>query len=825
MVQIKSSAPVPVLSARSVYNLVEGDIKRPTRDFQLPIKETLVRKKVYDNNKKLKKRVKRLNRKAKKNSIQAKTVQGKILIKMEGNVKPKKKEANKKGKTTVHKSEIEGNSYNGKNIKEINGESRNKEDQLKPSMDLIQSDNSSPANLNTKTNSVDEYKYLEIFEKQYDPMALQILERIEGTKHISRKGLKKANRKKVQKTFTNSSRKDFENEPETIKRKYNSMPMLQHDDDVKHFDLEAKNSTSEIENEVTSDKSSTKDSKKVLANGKTKKEKVSVLKSMKKTLTKTKRNPGESMHENESNSQSVEKTAEKKRKKRKLEVTSDKNSTKDAKKVLANGKTKKEKVSVLKNDPQSVEKIAEKKTKKRKLEDSLKERKIKKKSEVSKPSVCLVSSENELLNKFLTSDSYEVEDSQILGESVFASIISPLTTKLFMNYYLEKKHLLIKAKDKNRFKSILTTEDIDNILRKNNLSYTKNIDITSYVEGKRDTHNPEGRALASVVWDYYNSGCSIRMLNPQTFSNSVWKLLTTLQEFFNSFCGANVYLTPPGTQGFAPHWDDIEAFILQLEGKKRWKVYKWRSEEETLPRDSSGNFGLEDQLGELLLDCILEPGDMLYFPRGYIHQAEALDDIHSLHITISTYQKNAWVDLLEKVVELVNKMMEDDAPLDAAIDQMAKGSVYDALPPYLTESEEERTIFEGGERWSGDSEGVVNRSELTPETPIRLLRRGCVRLLVENDSVRLFHSLENSREYHEEEPKFIEISPEIAPGIEKLLHSYPKYITIEDLPLDSLEDKMILATGLWEKGIIISEHELDPSDIEEEDSISQQIPV
>ena len=25
-----------------------------------------------------------------------------------------------------------------------------------------------------------------------------------------------------------------------------------------------------------------------------------------------------------------------------------------------------------------------------------------------------------------------------------------------------------------------------------------------------------------------------------------------------------MYLTPPGTQGFAPHWDDVEVFMLQL---------------------------------------------------------------------------------------------------------------------------------------------------------------------------------------------------------------------------------------------------------------------
>ena len=35
-------------------------------------------------------------------------------------------------------------------------------------------------------------------------------------------------------------------------------------------------------------------------------------------------------------------------------------------------------------------------------------------------------------------------------------------------------------------------------------------------------------------------------------------------------------LTPPGTQGFAPHWDDIEAFVIQLEGKKHWRVYEPR---------------------------------------------------------------------------------------------------------------------------------------------------------------------------------------------------------------------------------------------------------
>ena len=45
------------------------------------------------------------------------------------------------------------------------------------------------------------------------------------------------------------------------------------------------------------------------------------------------------------------------------------------------------------------------------------------------------------------------------------------------------------------------------------------------------------------------------------------------------------YLTPAGAQGFAPHFDDIEAFILQTEGSKRWRLYSGQSEE--LARESS----------------------------------------------------------------------------------------------------------------------------------------------------------------------------------------------------------------------------------------------
>ncbi len=80
------------------------------------------------------------------------------------------------------------------------------------------------------------------------------------------------------------------------------------------------------------------------------------------------------------------------------------------------------------------------------------------------------------------------------------------------------------------------------------------------------------------------------------------------------------YLTPVGTQGFAPHYDDIEAFVLQTEGSKRWRLYD-NPLGQVLPTDSSGNFD-QKVLGPVILETTLHPGDLLYIPRGIVHQVQ-----------------------------------------------------------------------------------------------------------------------------------------------------------------------------------------------------------
>uniref|UniRef100_A0AAY4DNW0 Bifunctional lysine-specific demethylase and histidyl-hydroxylase n=1 Tax=Denticeps clupeoides TaxID=299321 RepID=A0AAY4DNW0_9TELE len=460
--------------------------------------------------------------------------------------------------------------------------------------------------------------------------------------------------------------------------------------------------------------------------------------------------------------------------------------------------------------------------------------------------------ETSSLDSFLTSLS-KVNSSRQRASALFHWLINPVSSENFFRDTWEKKPLLVRRQKPDYYHGLFSTTEFDRILRTDNVQFGVNLDVTSYSNGKRKTHNPPGRALSCSVWKYYESGCSLRLLNPQAFSSTVWNVLSILQEMFGSMVGANIYLTPAGTQGFAPHYDDIEAFVVQLEGKKHWRVYSPRSDEETLSLVSSPNFS-QSVIGKPIMEVVLEAGDLLYFPRGFIHQGDCLPDAHSLHITISSYQRNSWGDLLMKMVPAALEMaMEEDvefrkglpldylsymgvqnsekndprrvefqkrvdslmkklaayAPVDAAVDQKAREFLHDCLPPVLTPDEKTTSVFGAPARWE-DGEVVDVEAQIRAQTRIRFIRGGIARLCSNGEDVLLCHTIENSRVYHKEEPKSLEIKSEYTDAVEFLIHSYPKFVTVASLPCDTAEDKVLLAEMLYEQGLIHTSEPLQP---------------
>ena len=95
---------------------------------------------------------------------------------------------------------------------------------------------------------------------------------------------------------------------------------------------------------------------------------------------------------------------------------------------------------------------------------------------------------------------------------------------------------------------------------------------------------------------------------------------------YATYCAA--FLTPPGARGAAPHYDLASVFIRQLHGSKRWQVGR---PVEPWPKEPWNNRKVPlDGRTEYLL----EEGDCLYLPRGYVHVGEATGAA-SLHLSIA----------------------------------------------------------------------------------------------------------------------------------------------------------------------------------------------
>jgi lysine-specific demethylase/histidyl-hydroxylase NO66 len=214
----------------------------------------------------------------------------------------------------------------------------------------------------------------------------------------------------------------------------------------------------------------------------------------------------------------------------------------------------------------------------------------------------------------------------------------------------------------------------------------------------------------------------------------------------------NAYVTPPQNQGFAPHYDVHDVFVLQVAGRKRWTIHQ---PVVTAPLDDQPwerhRAAVEARAAEPpLIDTVLEPGDALYLPRGTIHAAVAQGET-SIHLTVGVHPVSRYqlvrhlldlaqhdpqlrsslpmgVDLADPAV-LEPELAATVAALHARLDEIGAAELARRVAGSLMQRTRPAPV--------GPLAQLGAAADLTPDTPLRLRAGLRARVEADADDVRL----------------------------------------------------------------------------------------
>ena len=216
----------------------------------------------------------------------------------------------------------------------------------------------------------------------------------------------------------------------------------------------------------------------------------------------------------------------------------------------------------------------------------------------------------------------------------FDQIVSPLGADAFLRDYWLKNFVHIPGKA-GRFTELLTWADLSAILEQHRLMPPR---IKLFKDGQAvDPAHYLTPAMFGVprldaggLAVCLAQGASLILDDAQELAPRVQELMQSFQGALHTDTFTNLYAGWHSQKAFDMHWDPQEAIVLQLSGKKRWKVYR-PTRLHPLKNDVEQP---RQPVGEPVWDGVLSDGDVLYIPRGWWHVAFPLNE-PSLHLTVS----------------------------------------------------------------------------------------------------------------------------------------------------------------------------------------------
>jgi len=258
--------------------------------------------------------------------------------------------------------------------------------------------------------------------------------------------------------------------------------------------------------------------------------------------------------------------------------------------------------------------------------------------------------------RFLPAQVEETKSRKSVGESdcVLAWLLCPFNPGQFLRRHWERKPLLIQRRQPRYYADLLTLRDLDSLLE----SSHRRLPGVRLVKAGTDIgvhrYSPEyvqvgeklyGSINIDRVFAEHQAGATIILDSVHRSWPPLARFCRKLEVVLTQPVQANLYLTPQSAQGFEAHYDTHDVFILQVAGRKKWRIFPPKIRLPLRTQPHTGDLDASSPVYEFEL----AEGDSVYIPRGYVHEATTQRGTLSAHLTVGVIAYS-WYDLFHQIL-------------------------------------------------------------------------------------------------------------------------------------------------------------------------------
>ncbi|WP_313003664.1 JmjC domain-containing protein [Brevundimonas sp.] len=224
-------------------------------------------------------------------------------------------------------------------------------------------------------------------------------------------------------------------------------------------------------------------------------------------------------------------------------------------------------------------------------------------------------------------------------------LLHPITPDRFFAEFHGRKPLHIPAGDGVGKQALLDWDGFNSLLNQSSIWTAQSLKLVrdtvavtpdQYCRHVQTQSGHVMRPDPAKVAVFLAAGASLIAGDAQELTPRLANLSAMLGRAFAASIGVNLYCSFKGVRAFGTHYDLHDVFALQVEGEKVWRLYENRAENPVdFPPDTpETRRWLEQSRGGVMTEVRMRPGDVLYLPRGWYHDALAQNGA-SLHATFS----------------------------------------------------------------------------------------------------------------------------------------------------------------------------------------------